>query len=424
MEKILISFVSKFLMEISFTEFQNNYANHLIKLNNQNLQNIFYKFKYLFYNNVNEIDTTIIDTHNKSKIIVIDEYLERDNSKYFFVCFEYYFLIIKNDISFISKHNDSNIYNLKQSPISQKGCKTDDEIFLYEITNFSKEFSFVEIDIKSFWSKIVNCICGYLIKKSYQNSIINHIEKPIKRTENQQERTDILYSDCIKLRNLGSGSGGYVELIYYIPEEKLFALKNPNCDEIELIERERQNYLDIYYPFITNYYGYIEKNGSKRLLIEYIDGKTLDKIDTKKLTEKERYNIIFELMLTIQYLHSKEYIYRDLRLQNIMIDQNNDAVLIDFDRLIKFKDQKTFNFNDAFIAPENEKTFKSDVYSLGCVIYYILFGEKLCINSQHEKEKEVEMELIKLCLANDQDKRLTLIKLISADKRSKGAEIN
>lgn len=62
-------------MEISFTEFQNNYTNHLIKLNNQNLQNIFYKFKYLFYNNVNEIDTTIIDTHNKSKIIVIDEYL-------------------------------------------------------------------------------------------------------------------------------------------------------------------------------------------------------------------------------------------------------------------------------------------------------------------------------------------------------------
>lgn len=125
-----------------------------------------------------------------------------------------------------------------------------------------------------------------MIKKSYQNSIINHIEKPIKRTENQQERTDILYSDCIKLRNLGSGSGGYVELIYYIPEEKLFALKNPNCDEIELIERERQNYLDIYYPFITNYYGYIEKNGSKRLLIEYIDGKTLDKIDTKKTDRK------------------------------------------------------------------------------------------------------------------------------------------
>lgn len=108
--------------------------------------------------------------------------------------------------------------------------------------------------------------------------------------------------------------------------------------------------------------------------------------------------IIIELMFIIDYLHQNEFIYRDLKPDNIMIDNNKTAVLIDFDRMIKFDDAsnvKTTIFT-SYTAPEvNELKFfeKCDIYSLGKIIKYltnsdIVYNEivmthqiiKMCIN--------------------------------------------
>lgn len=78
------------------------------------------------------------------------------------------------------------------------------------------------------------------------------------------------------------------------------------------------------YPFIPQYYGYFEDKDYKHLLIEYIEETTLD--NYKSLSLMEKCDIIFELLLTIRYLHSLGYIYRDLRLNNIIINHNKDAI--------------------------------------------------------------------------------------------------
>lgn len=49
---------------------------------------------------------------------------------------------------------------------------------------------------------------------------------------------------------------------------------------------------------------------------------------------------------------------------NIIINQNKDVILIDFDRLIKENAANTKNLNKERVIPEENKIYKSDIYSL------------------------------------------------------------
>ena len=124
-------------------------------------------------------------------------------------------------------------------------------------------------------------------------------------------------------------------MILYImlKKKKIFALKIPSNDDyrsIELIERERANYLLFTYPFVLHYYGYVERNEVKNLILEFVEGETLEKYELKRLNKSEIYCIILELMLTLQYFHSKGYKYRDLHIGNTIIGEDKHLTVIDF----------------------------------------------------------------------------------------------
>ncbi|KAK8865130.1 Interferon-induced, double-stranded RNA-activated protein kinase [Tritrichomonas musculus] len=85
-------------------------------------------------------------------------------------------------------------------------------------------------------------------------------------------------------------------------------------------------------------------------------------------------------MVTIEFFHRNHMIYRDLKPNNVIIDENKMAVLIDFDRVIDCDMTTEFsqNFASYFIDPEiNYKTtsYENDIYSLGLMIYYIISEE-------------------------------------------------
>ena len=117
---------------------------------------------------------------------------------------------------------------------------------------------------------------------------------------------------------------------------------------------------------------------NKSFVIEYIDGRTLDNNKILHIQPFEKIIIIMEIMLTIQYFHSKKYIYRDLKPNNVIIDQNKNGIIIDFDRTIpdfeSERKDKTVDIGSNYIAPEVvlAKPFstKADIYSIGKLIHY------------------------------------------------------
>lgn len=115
--------------------------------------------------------------------------------------------------------------------------------------------------------------------------------------------------------------------------------------------------LSIHHPFLVKFYGTLSNNDNKSLLIEFINGDTLKSIQKIKYNEMQKIKIILSILIVIQYLHFQNFIYRDLKPNNLMIDKNGDLVLIDFDRMIKnIKEntgfQSTHDFGHLYASPE------------------------------------------------------------------------
>lgn len=203
-----------------------------------------------------------------------------------------------------------------------------------------------------------------------------------------QNQTKIFKKDeFISLRLIGIGSIFAVDLVYHISTENIFALKKPNIitnETTKLINREKDNYKNINHPLFPKFICSFVDDEKDNLIIEYINGKTLDCIEEIKFNnEDEKIIILFQLIMAVKYIHSKNLILRDLKPNNIIIDQNKTAVIIDFDRCINKDDinssQNTNDFGAIYMAPEvNSGNFsnKCDIYSLGQIIFYLL-GESL-----------------------------------------------
>ena len=157
------------------------------------------------------------------------------------------------------------------------------------------------------------------------------------------------------------------------------AIKKPrmsyNKQEYQkLIDREINNYSKLNHPLLPKFIGTTKIENF--LVIEFIKGKTLSNIKQFNLRHDEKIKIIWQLMDVLDFLHHKKHIYRDLKPNNVMIDDNKNVVLIDFDRIIDFNDpHRTCESSPNFAAPEIQSenlTFKCDVYSLGQMIYFII----------------------------------------------------
>ncbi|KAK8895708.1 hypothetical protein M9Y10_013592 [Tritrichomonas musculus] len=195
---------------------------------------------------------------------------------------------------------------------------TNDENFEDEIKEINSYF--FKINSKNFqYNDILQ-----IIKKSISGYLIICKIEPRKITKDE----------IIELRDIGMGSLSKIVLSYYIEYEKLVVIKkyislNPEVEK--LMKREIENYEEIQHPFIPKFYGKIQYNDLSYPVIEFINGKTLLNTNFSQFSESEIYEIILQMLLVINYLHNKHFIYRDLKPNNVIIDDSKTLVLIDFD---------------------------------------------------------------------------------------------
>lgn len=149
----------------------------------------------------------------------------------------------------------------------------------------------------------------------------------------------------------------------------------------------------IRHPNLVQFLGvsYDSRENEFYLLMEKIDGVNITQFMQKKtmsaLSEKKKIFICSQLIYVFQFLHScnPPIIYRDLKPDNIMIDQHGNVKLTDFGMSRFMPEDESFKMSGEtgtirYMAPEVYRgeiyNLKADVYSLGLVIYFIYTGSK------------------------------------------------
>ncbi|KAK8833767.1 hypothetical protein M9Y10_040365 [Tritrichomonas musculus] len=271
--------------------------------------------------------------------------------------------------------------------------------------------------IKFTWKIIQKSVSFFMIKIGFLNAKYDrniHLSDYLKSgIEDKEMKSD----EFIELKLYNRGSLSSIYLAYLIEREEICLMKMflRASEEEKLFRREHENYLNIKHPLHPRYFGNTKYLSYNCLLIEYLEGRTLDEIDFASQSTKDIMKIIFEIMIILAYLHHHGYIYRDLKPNNVIVDKNSTVYLIDFDRMIKSSslksDQKmTINFFGDYIAPEilngEAFTYKSDIYSLGKVIEFIF--SNVC-----SQEFIKIQQIFSKCISSKEEERPSISQLVN-----------
>jgi eukaryotic-like serine/threonine-protein kinase len=148
-------------------------------------------------------------------------------------------------------------------------------------------------------------------------------------------------------------------------------------------EREANLLATLEHPAIPRIYDYFTHNERSYLILEFINGKDLEAVlnEIEELIPQEkliRWGV--ELCDVLSYLHDHKpeaIIFRDMKPSNVMIDQFNHVVLIDFGIAKPFQgvQRGTMIGTEGYSPPEQyrgEATPLADIYALGATLHHLL----------------------------------------------------
>lgn len=154
---------------------------------------------------------------------------------------------------------------------------------------------------------------------------------------------------------------------------------------LNLLYAEVRNARLISHPNICRVYDIGEHDGRPFLSMEYVDGEDLASLLKRigRLPAQKALEISHELCAGLAAAHDKGVIHRDLKPANIMIDGNGQARIMDFGLAVSHRDadeQKGAAGTLSYMAPEQlagrGSSVRSDVYSLGLVLYELFTGRR------------------------------------------------
>ena len=154
---------------------------------------------------------------------------------------------------------------------------------------------------------------------------------------------------------------------------------------IRRFKREALSVSNLSHPNIVEVYDVGEEDGNYYIVMEYIDGKTLKQLLQKRgaLTLTEVSDIMCQLTDGLAHAHEAYIIHRDIKPQNIMIEDNGLVKITDFGIAMALNSTQLTQTNSVmgsvhYLPPEQANgkgsTVKSDIYSLGILMYELLTG--------------------------------------------------
>lgn len=257
------------------------------------------------------------------------------------------------------------------------------------------------------------------VQNFQQNQIVIYCDKAESFSSANQ------YNMYTFLNKIKSGGYGQVYLAQNNVTNEYVAIKQVNCneltyDEIETISREQLYMSTLNHRNIIKYKGFFKYENNIYTVMDYAKGGELGKYvkEKGKLDENEAKRIFNQIYKGVSHMHTKNLIHRDLKPNNILFldEDHQQVVIIDFGICGmsngKNKDvikAGTLEYSCPEIASgdEFESSPKIDVWSLGVILFYMLYGT-LPFKGKNDKEiifsilyKEPNYKPLQECLSDE-----------------------
>ncbi len=193
------------------------------------------------------------------------------------------------------------------------------------------------------------------------------------------------------IKLIGGGGMANVYLAHDMILDREVAIKMLRMDfanEEEFIkrfQREAQSATSLVHPNIVGIYDVGEEDDLYYIVMEYVKGMTLKQyiqqyspVDVDKAID-----IMKQLTLAISHAHQNHIVHRDIKPHNILVDEEGNVKITDFGIAMALSATSITQTNSVlgsvhYLSPEQARggmaTKKSDIYSLGIVMFELLTG--------------------------------------------------
>ncbi|KAF9647211.1 kinase-like protein [Thelephora ganbajun] len=193
------------------------------------------------------------------------------------------------------------------------------------------------------------------------------------------------------LRCVGKGAFGKVRVVQHKQTKDLYALKYINkarCVKqkaVSNIIQERRLLEEIDHPFIVNLrYAFQDDENCFFVLDLMLGGDLRFHLERLgRLSEEAVQLYTAELSSALSYLHEKRIIHRDIKPDNILLDEQGHAHLTDFNIAVHYSERRMLTGvagSMAYMAPEilvkKGYSYTIDWWSLGVCAYELIFGRR------------------------------------------------
>jgi serine/threonine protein kinase len=216
----------------------------------------------------------------------------------------------------------------------------------------------------------------------------------------------------VMIRRIGKGSFGQVLEVVHKRTRQVYAAKLLEKDKatgkmLRYTMSERKVLSNIKHTYIVSLHYAFQTKTHLVLVLQYCPGGDLQDLikRAKRVQEPLARFYSAQVLLALGYLHGEKIVYRDLKPENVVLDERGNAMLTDFGLV---KDgvhgpdcAKTFVGSLAFMAPEilRRKPYGHpvDIYGLGVLLFALLTGAPPFYSSKREQLlaniKRAELEI-------------------------------
>ena len=273
--------------------------------------------------------------------------------------------------------------------------------------NFDSKFFSVSLTSALFDSEISNNYAVYHIMFSNKDNANDLIDAIVKAENIKDYRAEYKVKDLI-----GEGHFGKVFTVQSLSSNKIFAMKlitrdilTQTSNDLEIINNEtsisRTVLSKFYHENIMHCYAVFESLTEIALIYDYIDNGTLTSHLNSHYSLENISEVLSQIITGVQFLHKIGLVHRDLKPDNLVVDRNHTVKIVDFGLSMIIAPSERLNENYGtliFTAPEillnKEYNAKVDVWSVGVIAFYLLFGILPFTMRGKDSNDEIAMKIV------------------------------